>query len=71
MRQDCDTAAYMAGMQAVLDPTGDIGTDALRLARAYLLERSPTGSEEAMHVLWSFFRGVYAPRDTGDQRASA
>lgn len=49
----------------------DFDAEAMRLARAYVLQRSPDGTEEAMQVLWSFLQGVYAVRDMGDQSSSA
>jgi hypothetical protein len=62
MRPQYDRAAYVAGRQTAIDSHVDFTAEAVRLARAYVLSRSPDGTEEAMQVLWGFFRGVYEAR---------
>ena len=68
MQPEYDRAAYMAGRQTVIDSHRDFTAEAVRLARAYVLSRSPDGTEEAMQVLWGFFRGVYEARQVAEPR---
>lgn len=68
MKRSYDKAAYAAGQQAVIDPNVDFEAEAMRRARAYLISHSLDGTEEAVHVLWSFLKGAYDARQTYDDQ---
>ena len=68
MAQRYDELAYTIGKEMVIDPELDFDSEAMRLARSYILLRSPRGTEEATQVIRGFYRGLYEARH---QRASS